>query len=115
MNYKIIILSIFFFVILYFGARGLVAFNLYCEDSARASGRLNELYESKGTDENNLNKFQREIYKEIMSGHFVENDDPIWIERAHRLARQLKRLKILCIAFVVLIAFLYRDTILFSN
>jgi hypothetical protein len=70
-------------------------------------GRVAEFEKISGTDENNLNAFEREVYRKLMTGDFGGPGNLDLRLRARQLASRLKLLKLLCILFVILIAFLY--------
>lgn len=115
MSINIYIISLGGCSVLVLGVAGVLKFNSYCADLARLHGRLNEFEKIKGTNENNLNAYEREVYRKLMSGNFSELGNHDLQLRGRKLAFQLKLLKLLCVLFVVLTAFLYRQAIFYAN
>ncbi|QPF71583.1 hypothetical protein G8A07_00690 [Roseateles sp. DAIF2] len=62
----------------------------YCEHVAAATGRTEENASPKAHDDGGLNAFQREQYRMLRSGEFVNGGDPAIVARGAAIASKLR-------------------------
>lgn len=65
-------------------------FYSYCEQVAKATGRIDENNCIWNQDEGGNNTFQREVMRKLRSGEFADYGDSVLVERGQVLARKLK-------------------------
>jgi hypothetical protein len=81
-------------------------FNRYCEDMAKFEGRLAKFQELR-SDEGGLNSYERQQYKMLMNRDFSHVTDEALLFRSLSLAKDLERLRIISILFILLISATY--------
>lgn len=95
------------FILIVFSLMAAFEFRSYCGDVAKIQGRSAEFETVYGTDENTLNSYEREQFRQLMKGDFGNIGDKQLVAWGRRLSTRLKLLKMLTIMFIVVVGILY--------
>jgi hypothetical protein len=105
---EIIVIGIAAIIVLVLSVNGMRSFKSFCAELAQLQGRVAEFEISKGTDENSLNEFERQVHGKLMVGDFREFGDHDMQLRARRVAAGLRLMWLVSVLFIVFIAFIFR-------
>jgi hypothetical protein len=107
LSYVNISVALLAFALIGFSLKAVFEFRSYCGAVAKAQGRTAEFETVYGTDENTLNSYEREQFRQLMKEDFENLDDKQLVVRGRRLATRLKLLRMLTIMFVVVVGIIY--------
>lgn len=82
----------------------MLQFYSYCEQVAKATGRVRDNANFWNRDEGGNNAFQREQLRRLTNGDFTEFQDPELVSRGRTLAVKLRLARWLAVALVLSVA-----------